>query len=214
MGRSAKFNLGILVIAGILVAAAILAVYLLTQRSQPTLQELAERNPDHYAVYSVVAEAAGTKKNATLIYAKKGENFVMAAKSDQGLNRVIVIDGKAYFCSAPVGAQWSCRPMSLEAAKQYTMKYIIKDLSDVRPLAPKLIAGEYSYCWGGILPSNTASVETKAAICMNTKGVVTRIVTETRAGGQVVQRVEVTLTKLSWSVPDSLFQLPAGPVSP
>ncbi len=213
MSRNGKINLSILIIAGILVAAGILAIYVLMQRSQPSLQEMAELNPDHYAVYKVVAKAGGAMKNATLIYAKKGDSFMMGAKSDQGLNRVIVVNGKAYYCTAPVGAQWRCTTMSLETAKQYNMKYLLNNLKDVKPLAPELIAGEYSYCWGGVLPS-TGSIESKAVVCMNTKGVVTRIVTETKAGGQLVQRVEVTLTKLSWNVPQSLFELPAHPESP
>jgi len=210
--ESRGVGIGKLIIVGILVAAALIAFMVLTQRGQPpSLQDVVKGNPDHYAEYTITAEMGGAVRNASLYYAKKGQREAMGAKSEQGETKLVINGGTAYYCHAPPGGQWKCGAISVEEARKYRLKEFLANIRNVTPLSPKTIAGQYSYCWGGVIPTKTPAVSIKAAFCLTPSGVLTRLVTQTSVQGRVLQRMEINLDKISWEVPDSVFELPAKP---
>lgn len=211
--KRGRVSIGVLIVAGILIAASILAFYILTQKAQPDIEEVAAQNVDHYAVYKVTLSAGQVQKTATLVEARQDGKSMMYAKSDQGETKLVILGDKAYYCRAPPGAQWRCTEISVVQAARYSLKTIVFKMENVTPLQPKTIGGQYSYCWGGSLPPQGAA-SAKVAICMTPNGVVTRLVTETRVSGRLVQRTEMVLTSLKWTVPPDAFKLPAEPGSP
>ena len=60
--RRGRVSIGVLIVAGILIAASMLAFYILTQKAQPDIEEVAAQNVDHYAVYKSPFQPARSRR--------------------------------------------------------------------------------------------------------------------------------------------------------